>query len=296
MITDHQKGMLLLFITPLLFSTNILVAKFAIGVVPPFSLAFFRWSMASLILILIYRKDIWAQKKHLQKEWPHFLMLGFSGMLICGGFVYKAAQTTSGTNIGIIYALSPVIIILFSHIFLKERMSKRQYGGVALSFIGVFVIISRADIDMLKSLQFTVGDLWTLAACISWAIYSLKMVSFKSNTSAMVKFAFIILVGSLLLLPFTIGEHFFYTVKYSLQFFLLITIVAIVPSLIAFRCYALCQEFLGAGKASLILYLGPIANALLVYLFLGETVKTFHLIGGAVVLLGVFLTNQRTRK
>ncbi len=293
---NEQKGILLLFFTSILFSSNILVAKFALGVIPPFTLALFRWGVAFLILLLINWKQINKEKQYLKTEWPHFLALGFTGMFICGGFVYQAAQTTSGTNIALIYALAPVIIILFSKFLFKEKMSIIQYLGALISFIGVLIIIFKGSISTVLTIDFIVGDLWVLAACISWAIYSLKQKSFKSKTTGTVRLAFVALLGCITLLPVSIGEHFFYDVQYTWKFILLIVVVALFPSLIAFRSYELCQEYLGASKASLILYITPVVNAILVYIFLGEHIELFHCIGGATVLSGVYLTNKQSSK
>lgn len=292
-MSREYRGVLLLFITSILFSSNILVAKFALGVIPPFTLAFFRWGTAFLIMMLFNGKEITSQFRHLREEWPHFLLLGITGMLICGGFVYQAAHTTSGTNIALIYALAPVLIILFSRVRFNEEMSPLQYAGSLLSFTGVIIIICRGTLHTLLDIDFTAGDLWVLTACISWAVYSLKQKSFQSKTTGTVRLSLVALFGSLTLLPITIGEHFAVGVNYSLFFFLLIVVVAVFPSLIAFRSYELCQHYLGAGKASLVLYITPVVNALLVYLFLGEKIEPFHLLGGITVLAGVYLTNRK---
>lgn len=295
MVSNESKGVILLFITSILFSSNILVAKFALGVIPPFTLAFFRWGTAFLIIFALNPKLMSSQMRHLKNEWPHFLLLGITGMFICGGFVYQAAQTTSGTNIALIYALAPVLIIIFSKFRFKEQMSPLQYVGAMLSFTGVLIIICKGTVQTLIDIDFTVGDLWVLSACISWAVYSLKQKSFVSKTTGVVRLAFIALLGAITLFPVSIVEHFFYEINYSWHFFLLIIIVAIFPSLIAFRCYGLCQDYLGAGKASIILYITPVINALLVYLFLGEKIEIFHILGGITVLAGVFLTNRKLR-
>ncbi len=295
MITKEQRGIFLLFMTSVLFSSNILVAKFALGVIPPFTLALFRWAATFLILVMINGKQIYREKKYLKTEWPHFLALGFTGMFICGAFVYQAAQTTSGTNIALIYALSPVIIIIISKYLFREKMRVIQYFGASISFVGVLVIVFKGSMETLRTIDFTIGDLWVLGACISWAVYSLKQKSFVSGTTGTVRLAFVALFGCITLLPISIGEHFFYEVEYTWIFFLLIIVVALFPSLIAFRSYELCQQYLGASKTSLVLYITPVVNAVLVYLFLGEMIEPFHIVGGVTVLLGVYLSNKKKK-
>ena len=295
-MTTQNKGLLFLFFTSVLFSSNILVAKYAVGIVPPFTLAFLRWLVAFLILAVLFNGQIKSQLSILKTEWPHYLLLGFTGMFICGGFVYQAALTTSGTNIALIYALSPVLIIVFSAMLFKQKMSPLQYVGLLIAIVGVLIIIFKGSVDTLLNITFTVGDLWVLAACISWSVYSLKLSHWQSQASGMVRLAFISLFGALTLLPISVAEHFYYEVDYSILVVAMIMVVAVFPSLLAYRFYERSQQLLGANKAGLVLYLTPVVSGFLLYLLLDEQLAMFHFIGGTIALFGVYLTSRQRKK
>ena len=89
------------------------------------------------------------------------------GCGVCGAFPFLAGQTTTVTNMGIIYTSSPIFIILISSIFFKEKINFIKIIGLISCLIGVFSIIIKGDLNLLINLKFTIGDLWMLA-CSNW--------------------------------------------------------------------------------------------------------------------------------
>ncbi len=90
-------------------------------------------------------------------------------------FHFLAGETTTVTNMGIIYTSSPVFIILISYFFFKEKINLSKILGLIICLVGVFIIIIKGDLNLLINLQFTIGDLWMLAAAIGWALYSIYL-------------------------------------------------------------------------------------------------------------------------
>ena len=101
---------LLVFVTPSLWAANYVIARLSVGVIEPHALAFFRWLVALLLMLPIAWPALRANWPAWRREWRDLLVFGALGMWICGAFVYIAARTTSGTNIGLVYAISPVLI------------------------------------------------------------------------------------------------------------------------------------------------------------------------------------------
>src|SRR5690606_39635489 len=124
MTPDHRRRLayLLILATPALWSVNYLVARTAPGVIGPHMLALCRWALAGLLLAALAWPEIRANRAALAREWWQMAILGALGMWICGAFVYIGGKTTSATNISLIYALSPVLIALFSSAVLVERL------------------------------------------------------------------------------------------------------------------------------------------------------------------------------
>ena len=111
-------------------------------------------------------------------------------------------QTTTATNIGLIYSTTPILSVVFARLFWGERVSIRQVAGISLCFVGVVVIVTRGNPETLRQLAFTVGDLWTVLATVGWALYSVLLKYRPSKLDLTVRFAVITAAGLLTMLPF----------------------------------------------------------------------------------------------
>lgn len=292
-IPSDRLAVILLFVVPALFSSNMLVARAVANEFPPIALAFWRWAGTLILLSCIVGPRLWVRRHAIRREWRELLVLGALGMGVCGAFVYYGAQTTTATNIGLIYAASPVTIILLAAGFLGERMKPTQLGGVAICLIGVVAIICRGDPGVLLALDFKIGDLWIVAAMLGWSIYSIVLRARPSEMGVTTRLAAITGGGILVLLPFTIWEAMTLgPPEVSWRAAGTITFLALVPGFAAYQCYGFIQSHLGASRTGVVLYLAPVYTAGLAYVLLGETLQAYHFIGAALVLPGVFLSTR----
>ena len=287
-------GVALLLVVPVMFSVNQLVARAVHDFFPPFALAFWRWSGAAAIMLLFTGRRLWRQRRVIRREWPELLGLGFLGMFVCGAFVYIGGHTTTATNIGLIYAMTPVAIITIGGIFYGERLAGVQKIGVGLALIGVVAIVAKGDPGVIARLAFTTGDLWIASAATCWAIYSVMLARRHSALGMAERFTAICLGGALTLLPFTLWEAMQGSVApLDLRSVAVVALVVLVPSLGAYQGYTLVQRALGPGVAGLVAYLSPVYNAGLAWALLGEVPQWFHLAGAALVLPGIYLATRR---
>ncbi len=287
-------ALILLWFVPALWSVNYIVARKAPGTIGPHLLALGRWGLAALVLVVLARSELWAQRANIGKVWWQYLILGTLGMLICGAWVYQGARSTQAMNIALIYAASPVLISLGSVWMLGESFSKRQAAGVALALAGVVHVVVKGQWAALSQVQFVVGDLWILAATFSWAGYALLQKKWPSPLSATARLAAICIGGVITLLPFSVWELFQDGLTvWGTDAFLLIVIAGLVPGLGAYWIYGWAQKILGANRTAVALYLGPLYAAFLTWAVLGEAPGWHHLIGGLFILSGVFLAMFR---
>ena len=287
-------ALILLWFVPALWSVNYIVARKAPGTIGPHLLALGRWGLAALVLVVLARSELWAQRANIGKVWWQYLILGTLGMLICGAWVYQGARSTLAMNIALIYAASPVLISLGSVWMLGESFSKRQAAGVVLALAGVVHVVVKGQWAALSQVQFVIGDLWILAATFSWAGYALLQKKWPSPLSATARLAAICIGGVITLLPFSVWEQFQdgLTVL-GTDAFLLIVIAGLVPGLGAYWIYGWAQKILGANRTAVALYLGPLYAAFLTWAVLGEAPGWHHLVGGLFILTGVFLAMFR---
>ena len=278
-------------------ASNLVVARGGVEFVPPISLAFWRWTVVFLILLPFTYVALKKKFHVIKKEYKKLLFLGSMGCGVCGAFPFLAGETTTVTNMGIIYTSSPIFIILISYFFFKEKINLTKIIGLISCLIGVFIIIIKGDLSLLINLQFTIGDLWMLAAAIGWALYSIYLFHWKSKLKIFQRFTLIAFFGALSLFPFYIGEElFFERTTFSNEFFMWIIFAAISPGIIAFTLYTVAQKKLGASLTGFTLYVFTIYGAIYGYFLFGEKLENYHLIGTVLVFIGVYLAKKKNVK
>jgi drug/metabolite transporter (DMT)-like permease len=301
-----QWALALVFITPLLWTVNYLAGRWAPGVVEPHVLAASRWLIAALLFSLGHWAAIWSERDHIRQHWQQYLVLGALGMWICGAWVYIGARTTQAANISLIYSISPVLVVLVSAIWLHERVSRWQAMGVALALAGVLHIVLKGQWLHLAEVQWVPGDAWILAAVLSWTIYSILLKRWHSPLAASPRLAVIALFGVAVMLPFVVWELGGLSAwggsgagapaaqaALTWKGLLLILAVALFPGYGAYLAFSVMQRELGAARAGIVLYLGPLYAAVVGWLVLGEPLGFFHLVGTVLILPGIWLASRR---
>ena len=284
----------LLFITPALWSVNYLVARWAPGVIAPHALALARWTVAALLLACFCAGELAAQRAHLRREWKQFLVLGALGMWVCGAFVYIGARSTSAVNIGLLYALSPVLIAVASALWLRERLAPRQVLGVVLALAGTLVILFKGRVEALAQLRINPGDAWVSVAVVCWAAYSLLLRAWPSAFSPLARLTLIACGGIVVLVPFTLWEALAWLPsELSWRSAGLVLAAALLPGAAAYGAYSTMQRVLGAARVGVVLYLGPLYTAVIAWAVLGERIEPFHGLGALLILPGIWLATRR---
>ena len=274
-------------------ASNLIVARGGVEYVPPISLAFWRWAVVVLILLPFTYSLLINNFNIIRKEFKKLFFLGAMGCGVCGAFPFLAGETTTVTNMGIIYTSSPIFIILISAIFFNEKINFMKIIGLISCLIGVFAIIIKGDLNLLLNLNFTIGDLWMLAAAIGWALYSIYLFYWKSELPIFQRFTLVAFFGAISLLPFYIIEEVVVQrTLFNLQFFLWVVFAAISPGIIAFTLYTQAQKSLGASLTGFTLYVFTIYAAIYGFIFFDEKLETFHYIGTLLVFIGVYLAKK----
>jgi drug/metabolite transporter (DMT)-like permease len=291
---ELQLARALIYITPVLWSVNYLVARWAPDVIAPHALALGRWFVAALVLGAFCWRELWTQRVHIRAEWRQCIVLGALGMWICGAFVYVGGRSTTAVNMGLVYAVSPVLIALGSALWLRERVRAAQVLGVALALTGMLHILLRGDWAVLARLQFNPGDIWIAVATLSWTAYSLLLRAWPSAFGAVARLTLIACGGIAVLIPFTVWEAVYWLpTQASWRSLALVLASALIPGAGAFAAYSYMQKRLGAARVAQVLYLSPLYTALIGWGVLGERIEPFHGLGALLILPGLWLSTRR---
>ena len=280
----------MVWLVPALWSVNYISARLAVGVIGPHLLALGRWGIAALVLVVLARAELRARQAEWRAHWGQYLLLGALGMLVCGAWVYQGARSTSATNIALIYAASPVLIAAGAALWLREPLRPRQVFGVALALAGVVHVVVKGQWGRLSAVSFVPGDLWIVAATLSWAGYALLQRHWPTTLSATARLAAICVGGVASLLPFALWELSVPGLTvWGPQAAWLVLVTALVPGLAAYWIYGWAQRVLGASRVAMALYLGPLYGGLAAWVLLGERPGWHHLGGALLILPGIAL-------
>lgn len=275
-------------------ASNQILARGLAGSVPPFALAFFRWSIVAIGLAPIAIEEIRVGRVPLGRNvWP-ILAAGFMGMFLCGGPVYAAGVSTTAIHIALIMALSPIVVLLISAMRGMEHVGPLQWLGTALALAGALLIISGGRPQALFELQTAAGDGLVVIAMLGWSGYTLLQSRAAPRASLLARISLFSGAGALFSLPLAVMEMWTMPAQvFSSKALSAYVFAGIVPGLLAYAGFAWLGGKFGSVRTSLVLYLGPIASALLSFAILGEPPKLIHLLGGLLILGGVWASLRR---
>ncbi|MBL4615126.1 MAG: DMT family transporter [Magnetovibrio sp.] len=286
---------LLLSLSALFWGGNFVVGRWAHADIPPLNLTFWRWLAAGLILLPFVARAMWAHRVLIRKNFILLLVLAVTGMVMFHSFTYIALGTTTAINASVVLASMPIVIPVVSVVMGDERLSTRQAIGIVISVLGVVIIVSRGQWQVLMNFGFTPGDLWVLASVLAWSIYSVLLRRLPKDPGhalpPMVLLGSTIWIAIVVLFPFYLWEY--QTVGgfvLNISSILVLAYVALFASIAAFVCWNAAVPQVGANKAGLFIHLIPLFASIFSTVFLGETLQTYHFIGIAPILVGIYLT------
>jgi len=283
----------LMLVTSLLWGGNFVVAKTLVAHASPMTLTLVRWLIAVIVLLPL----VWWKEKRLVPAKaalvPLFLM-GITGVALFNIFQFLALERTTSTNVGLISTMNTMSIALFSFAFLKEKINGLQLLAMVLSLIGVFLVLSKGDWQLLWHFQLNTGDLWMVAAVCVWGLYSVCSKWAMQTTSPLMATLYAGLFGVLILVPFTITDFTFSEIDSSFILSLLYT--GVISTVVCMVFWNIGVQQLGATTSGIFLNFNPIFTALLAFLFIGEQLSWLQGIGGIIVILGCYLfTHFKTK-
>jgi len=286
---------LLLILATLLWGGNFVIGRAVTGDIPPITLAFLRWCVAFIVFLPIAYSRVKREWHMIKANWPAVIVMAITGVACFNTLVYIGVYYTTSINASLMNSSTPIIIYILSFIFLKERLSKFQLIGTALSLAGVAFILSKGSLETLLSFSFNKGDLIVLIAVFCWGVYSLLVKQYAGRLPGYSTFLVTIALGVMMLLPFTIYELMTTSVEivWSPSTIGAILYVGIIASIVAFLSWNNGVVALGANKASIYLNFIPLFATIFAVLFLDEDLLLAQLIGGLAVICGVLLANKK---
>ena len=295
---QNNLAYLFLILATIFWSGNFIVGKAAsIFEIPPFSLNFYRWLFAGLILIPFTFKELILKKNYIFKNLGFFIILGITSITIFNSIVYYSLHYTQVISGVLMISTIPVWIIFISSILKIEKTNIFQIIGVGLSLLGVIFIITKVDLNLIKNLDFNKGDLTMVVAMFSWAIYSALLKKKTYEISQITLLQVVIITGLIFLIPIYIIEMSLGNViKLDKPFLLTLTYVVLFPGLASFFFWIKGIALIGANRAGAFLHLMPIFGAIMAMVIFKEKFMFYHILGAIFIISGITLSNKKVLK
>ena len=295
MFSKDKQAYLFLILTTLFWAGNFIVGKAAsLFDIPPFTLNFYRWTFAWLILAPFTLKEIIEKKNYIIENIKLILILGITSITIFNSIVYYSLNFTQVISGVLMISTIPVMIIVFCWLLKIEKTNIYQILGVIFSLLGVVIIITKADLFILLNLNFNKGDLWMVVAMFSWALYSALLRKKKLEISQLSLLQTIISAGLVFLLPaYMIELSLGYKANINLPFILTLSYVVLFPGLASFILWIKGISIIGSNRSGIFLHLIPIFSTIMAIIIFKEKFMIYHLIGAILIITGIILSSKK---
>ncbi|MDQ0256748.1 drug/metabolite transporter (DMT)-like permease [Evansella vedderi] len=283
---------LLLVFATFFWGTNFVFSRMIVEEIPPFQFSVLRWTIASLVFFPFVWKELRDNFDSMKRNWKALFLLALTGVAGFNTTLYIAIQYTTSINASLVNSMAPLIIVLLSVFFLREKLVGIQYFGVVVSLVGVIIVITGGRLETLLTLTVNPGDLIVLVAVLFWSAYSVLMKKFGVHLPKKATFIITMYIAILVLIPFALFERTYEAVSLGtvpLPALLGVLYLGIFPSIISFLCWNEGVMQVGPGKASNYLHLIVLFTTILAVVFGGETLLLTQILGGFFILSGVLL-------
>jgi len=288
----YDNPYVLLALAALFWSGNHIIGRAIGGKVPPIGISTVRWLLPTIAIGVLAFPHVKRDWPVIRAHWGILLWLGIVGGALFTAGQYIGLQYTTALNVSVLNSLVPVLIICTGGLIFRDRVTAVQFGGILMSSLGVLVIIAQGRVNNLLRLQFNWGDIIILSNMVVFAVYAVYLR--KRPLMHWLSFIFVFgAVSTLATLPFMIWEAAIgITFKPTWLTVVTIIYVSIFPSVLAFAAWNRGVQLIGANRSGPFVHLVPVYTAIFGTMLLGEHLASFHVLGFALIIVGVWVASR----
>ena len=286
-----QLGTLLAIAACVIWSGNFIASRYAVHLAGPISLAFFRWTIATLTMLPFALRNLKKEKQLFKDNFSYFFWMAVVGVAVYNTMIYQAGHSTTAINMALYGSIiHPIVATLLAAWVVQEKLHWKSIAGIGLGLIGIIVLLSKGDLQTLLQFKFATGDLWMIGAGCCFGTYNVfvrkKPIGVSNNSFLLVLFA----LGTILLFPFAIYEmNYLQPVHFSKELLIVVLYIGIGNSTIAYLLWNMAIHRLGAAKTALFGTLIPFLSSIEALFILNEQFTIFQIISGLIIVSGIVI-------
>ncbi|MDH4058693.1 MAG: DMT family transporter [Cyclobacteriaceae bacterium] len=289
--SSRSIAYLLALLATLIWSGNFIVARGLNTTFTPISISFFRWFVACIAIIPFAYPFIKRDFGYLLAQRKLMMIISFLGITMFNTMIYLAAHSTSALNLSLLAITAPFYVVILNRLIFKERLNRQQNIGFLVLALGLIILITKGDIHALLNLDLNQGDLIMAAGAGIFGTYSVLVKKKNPQIGNLSFVAATFILGTLMLLPFFLGELILLkpVTKFSNQSLLQILFIGIGPSVISYYLWNRAIVTIGSTKAATIYNTLPVFSAAFAAFLLGEGILAVQVISSIIIISGVLL-------
>jgi drug/metabolite transporter (DMT)-like permease len=277
-----SNAWLLMFLTTLSWSSNVIASRLAVGEISPMVLAGVRWPIACLLVLPFAGEQMRGSGEIIRKHWLYLFLMGAFGFTGYSALFYLSGAHTTGVNLSILLATQPVFTVIVAWIAYRMRMPAIFLLGLAMTLAAALLIATHGNPADLRGLSLNAGDLMIVIAALIYSIFTVALRK-RPPMPSLAFFVVMSFFATLAAVPLLIGEWLVGGLYWpSLKGWLILIYSAAFPTLLAQVFYVRSVELIGPQRTGLFYNLVPVLGAMLSVVLLSEPFALYH---GAALLL-----------
>lgn len=290
-INNKHTAIIALILANVIWGAASPTFKWSLESVGPFTLAFLRFFIASLIILPFAFRFLKIERKDIM----NFLVMSFYGVTLSIGLFFLGLEHTKSVNAPLIGSAAPLFVVLISILFLHQKVQIKTIAGSTIGLLGVLIIILQPILESGVDGSF-IGNMLLVGSTIAGIVHLLVAKEIRNKYNAVTITFYSFFIGSLTFVPLMVREIGQAGLP-SLSLPLTVGVLygAVLASAVAHYLFYAAMKYLQSSEVSLFSYIPPVVAILLAIPLLGESINTVYLLGGLLVFLGIYIAEAHTR-
>ena len=294
--THAEKYFFLVIGIPIVFwAFAFPLIKIGLEELSPINLTIMRLFVVCLIFLVLLILQPKKLSKLQKKDIPSLFLLGFLGVVVYHLALNYGELYVSAGAASLIIATIPLFVVILAVLFISEKITLNVMLGIVMSLGGVVIISTFGNKDISLEIQYLSGAIAVLVAALVGAGYTVAGKKLLQRYSPLSLTVYAFLIGSLGLIPFISPSLFEEVMQMSAVGWGAVLFLAFFPTVVSYTLWYVALEIKQASEISVYLYFMPVLSTIIAYFLLGEKITLLFVLGGALVIIGLYIVNLSKR-